>query len=256
MAEASGRLVETSSGRIEIIDFDPDHRVQIVNPNPWLVYRDTVGRKEFFFEPFKTYEVKESIANMLVTRADNLWKQQKLNEQSCRQHWAQCISSMNMIMKDMAKKFCDPRYPVEEGVPIVKVWPRPGLVRLDTPVGDKYFSEGEQFALKASEKDVEEYKEKYAAFLWERKAEGLNKPVKPIEEEIEAESPPLLDAILEIPKDTWEEEQKIGYISRFSQAEPKPPKRDRDEWLNKEMQRVYSKTKQRWSDAGVVFREQ
>lgn len=259
MDESLSRIVESGPGQITVVDFEPENRVIIVNPNPYLLYKDTIAGRGLEFVPFRKYEVKESIADMLCTRAAQNWSQQKLNAQYCRQHWAECFTATSQRKKDMAQKFCDMRYGLDAGVPVVKVWPRPGIVRIDTPAGQEYYNQGLAWIEQANDDQLDAYKKEYESFIWEPEEKKATATVvrksQAALEEAEEQTAPLNVIELEKPKETWEEEQKVGYIERYTHAECNPPEKNRAKWLNDEMQKAYEKAKEIYENAHVVYKE-
>ena len=107
---------------------EPQSEIVLANPNPFLVYEDTIGGKVMKFAPLKKYALRALLGQMLVDRAADYRRNAEANAQSERQHWAQCISSMSQVKKDMAMKFCEPvkgADGAEEWIPKTRVLPSP-----------------------------------------------------------------------------------------------------------------------------------
>ena len=100
-------------------------------------YRMKYDGQDYFFEPMQVYEVEAAFGQEICIRAADHWRMQVENSKYERKMWNDCRSSSLPSVRDKARKFAD-----ENGNTVSKPLPRPGLVRLDTAEGKRYYEQG------------------------------------------------------------------------------------------------------------------
>jgi len=250
--------------KAEVVFTEVTHDIILVNPNPFLVYEDTIGGKVMRFAPLKTYSLRESLGRTLVERAAENRRNTEAQAQSERQHWAECISSLNQRKKDMAMKFCERVKGAnsdDEWIPKTRVLPFPGLVDANSAEGQKFVSRGLAFMDETKDEDLEHYLEHYRRFVWDPEKDDKKKKgqkqtaTETAIQEAEERQSALNEFVLDKPDTGWELEQKVGYIERL--GDKKVPKNSVEDevYLNERMQAVYEAFKAKLDKAKVAYTE-
>lgn len=247
------KMVQQIEDQAIVLDLEQDKRITVVNPNPELLYTDTLGGRHYHFPPFTPVKVKPEIANFLVQRAVDAFAMQKQQAQSERQMWADCMSSPTLRKRELA-----PRYAKMVGEDLVTnttPWPRQGLVALNSEQGKAVLAQGLQHKEELESNGIDAYREKYSRWLYNRDEQKITqKEAEKSMAEMERQSEMAEEVVLEKPDADWEIDQKVGYMKKLTGEDP-PARLVKDrKSLIQAMWAAYNSRKATYDKAGIKYR--
>ena len=205
----------------QLYEAGPSDVLEIVNPNPFEEYSDTLSGKNYTFPPLKVWKAERALAYVFVTRAAQLHENRQHAIRGEEETFFECIDNEKAKVRRLAPRF-GALIKNENGreifLPKTKNTMFPGVVCLADLKGKEYFSQGLAMA---------------------QNSDPSNTPLLAEKEEMEAlEEKAKVPAIPE-PNTSWDNKQKIAYIEQYHNKNVFPDWRNQPDMLDKQMSKAY-----------------